>query len=248
EGLVTSAGGPLAGLQVRALHPVAGVPIANAITGHNGRFSIPGLGAGAYPVEVFTAGGFYVGEYYPDLPGYLPSNLPIATPVAVNGTNTVTGIDFTLALGGTFSGLVTDQSTGLPLAGVPVHPFIFGGETLRPTVTQPDGTFLTLPLLTGKYGGLVPETEGHFGEVYLEHQNPADGDTIHIFPGQRQLNITFTLLAGGTGVPEIPPPSPTPELTLESPVPNPFNPSTAIRFALGQDAAHATLDLYDVQG
>jgi len=248
EGLVTSSSGPLAGLQVRALHPLAGVPIANGITGHDGRFSIPGLGAGAYRVEVFTAGGFYVGEYYPDLPDYLPSNLSLATPVAVNGQNTVSGIDFTLALGGTFAGLVTDQSTGLPLAGVPVHPFLFGGETLRPTTTLPDGTFLTLPLLPGKYGGLVPETEGYFGEVYLEHQNPAQGDTVHIFPGQRQLNITFTLLPGGTGVPETPAPTPAVELTLESPVPNPFNPSTSIRFALGRDAELATLDLYDVQG
>jgi PKD repeat protein len=248
EGLVTSAGGPLAGLQVRALHPQAGVPIASGITGHDGRFTIPGLGAGAYRVEVFTAGTFFVGEYYPDLPNYLPSNLPLATPVAVNGVNTVTGIDFTLALGGTFAGRVTDQITGLPLTGVPVHPFIFGGETLRPTVTATDGTFSTLPLLAGKYGGLVPERDGYFGEVYLERQHPADADTIHIFPGQRQLNITFTLLPGATGVPETPAPSPMQELTLESPVPNPFNPSTTIRFALAHDASHVTLDLYDVQG
>jgi len=248
EGLVMSAGGPLAGLQARALHPLAGTPIASGITGHDGRFSIPGLGAGAYRLEVFTAGTFFVGEYYPDLPHYLPSNLSLATPVAVNGVNTVTGIDFTLALGGTFAGTVTDEATGLPLTGVPVHPFIFGGETLRPTVTAADGTFATLPLLPGKYGGLVPERDGYFGEVYLGHQNPAQGDTIHVFAGQRQLNITFTLLPGGTGIPETPAPSQLQELTLESPVPNPFNPSTTIRFALAHDASQVTLDLYDVQG
>src|SRR6185295_8099981 len=116
EGLVTSAGGPLSGVQVLALHPVANTAVASGITGHDGRFSIPGLGAGAYRIEAFTAGTSFVGEYYPNLPDYLPSNLPLATPVAVNGVNTVTGIDFTLALGGTFSGRVTDQSSGLPLA------------------------------------------------------------------------------------------------------------------------------------
>jgi hypothetical protein len=248
EGRVLGPGNPLAGLQVRALHPTTGTPIASGITAADGHYTIDGLGSGAYPVEVFTEGTMHVGEFYPDLPSYIPSNLPLATPVAVSGVNTVTGIDFSLALGGTFAGKVTDQTTGLPLAGVPVHPFLFGSETLRPTVTAADGTFASHALLPGKFGALVPEIPGYFGEVYWERHHPADGDTIHIFSGQRQLNITFTLLPGATGVPEPPAAAPRPGLVLHPPVPNPFNPRTEIRFTLEDDSTRVTLDLYDVHG
>jgi PKD repeat protein len=247
EGQVIGTSGPLAGLQVRALHPLAGTPVASGLTAADGRYSIPTLGAGAYRVEVVTDGTQWVGEYYPNLVSYLPSNLALATPVAVDGVNPVTGIDFMLALGGTFSGKVTDQITHAPLAGVPVNGFIFGGEILRPVTTTQSGSYLSPALLPGLYGALVPETPGYFGEVYWERQVPAEGDTIHIFTGQTQLNISFTLLTGGTGVEE-PAAAPRPGLVLDPPVPNPFNPHTEIGFTLEHDATLVTLDVYDVQG
>jgi hypothetical protein len=168
--------------------------------------------------------------------------------VAVTGVNTVTGIDFSLALGGAFVGLIVDQVTKMPLAGVPVHPFAFGGQLLRAGTTDPSGTFSSPALLPGKYGALVPEIPGYFGEVYFERQHVADADTIYIFTGQRQLGITFTLLQGQTGIPEPPLAPPRTGLTLEAPAPNPFNPRTEIRFALEADAPQATLDIYDVAG
>jgi hypothetical protein len=251
EGVVTGPGGPLRNRRVDALHPVTGLPVASAISNPNGSYAIPGLGAGSYRVEVTTPNTFFIGEYYPDLPSYLPANLALATPIVVDGQNVQTGINFSLSLGGTFTGTVRDQATNLPLPGVPVHAFLFPGNLLRSTTTTASGTYEGVALPAGKYGALVPEIEGHFGEVYWQRQNPADGDTVNVFASQRQLNIDFTLLAGNTGIPAEPPPpasASTPALVLDPPVPNPFNPSTTIRFTIAAAASDVRLDIHDVQG
>jgi hypothetical protein len=250
EGVVTGPGGPLRNRRVDALHPVTGLPVASAITQPNGSYSIPGLGAGSYRVEVTTPNSFFIGEYYPDLPSYLPANLALATPVAVDGQDVETGINFSLVLGGTFTGTVRDQSTNLPLAGVPVHPFFFPGALLRATLTTQTGTYESPALPPGKYGALVPEIDGYFGEVYWQRQQPADGDTVTVFASQRQLNVDFTLVPGNTGIPSEPPVSAAAAapIVLEPPLPNPFNPSTAIRFTIAAAEHDVRLDIHDVQG
>ncbi len=172
EGVVTGPGGPLRNRRVDALHPVTGLPVASAISHPNGSYAIPGLGAGSYRVEVTTPNTFFIGEYYPNLPSYLPANLALATPIAVDGQSVQTGINFSLALGGTFTGTVRDQTTNLPLPGVPVHAFLFPGNLLRSTTTTANGTYESVALPAGKYGALVPEIEGHFGEVYWQRQTP----------------------------------------------------------------------------
>jgi PKD repeat protein len=250
EGVVTGPSGPLRNRRVEALHPVTGLPVASAITNPNGGYSIPGLGGGGYRVEVTTPNTFFIGEYYPNLPSYLPENLALATPIVVDGQSVQTGINFSLALGGTFTGTVRDQPSNLPLPGVPVHAFLFPGNLLRSTLTTANGTYESVALPAGKYGALVPEIEGHFGEVYWQRQHPADGDTISVFASQRQLNIDFTLLPGNTGIPAEPPAVAAPEqaLVLDPPVPNPFNPSTTIRFAIAAAVDDVRLDVHDVHG
>jgi hypothetical protein len=246
SGRLSGPGGALTGITVQAIVPATGAVVASAATERDGAYALTALGAGAYVIEALPSGTLYMGQYYPVLPSYLPENLMRADRVVVNGADQVSGIDFSLASGGSMRGRVVDESNGMPLAAVPVHPFPLGGELWRPTVTNEYGVFETVPLPTGQYGALTPGIESFFGEVYRERRTPAAADPIYVFAGQRVLNVDFTLLPGAASVENGPTP-PATTLALDPPVPNPFNPSTRIRFQLPA-AGRARLDVFDVHG
>ncbi len=246
EGRVSTASGPLGNTPMRALDPQTGATVASTATGTDGRYAFTALTGGSYVIEAAPAGTFYVGEYYPDLPSPMPGNLLLATRITVNGVQTVTGIDFVLVLGGKIRGRVVDETSGEPLTGIHVHPFVFGGDWLRDTTTDANGVYESVAFPPGRYGALSPGDEGHFGEVYRERRTPAEGDTIYVFAGQRVLGIDFTLLPGATAVPDEEAPSASSPI-LEAPAPNPFNPSTRIRFTLPA-AGPIRLDVFDIRG
>ena len=108
-------------------HPVAGVYVSassalmivggngSAITDANGDYSITGLAAGDYRVQ-FSApfGSNLVSEYHPDT-----TISSMAVPVKVATGADVTGIDASLATGGSITGQVTDGQ-GHPVQGANV--------------------------------------------------------------------------------------------------------------------------------
>ena len=107
------------------------------------------------PLHVEVAGGNnwcggadnYVQEFWENAPDWNS-----ATILTLTGAEpTMTGIDLTPQIGGTVSGIVTDQDTGLPLAGMPVSldfnplPIGYSACTTTHGTYQITGVALDLP-------------------------------------------------------------------------------------------------------
>lgn len=143
SGTVTAPdGSPLADIAVQATDR-EGFVSREATTAVDGTYTLTNVYNGIYYVEFSDPAAVYPGEFYNDAP-----TLTFATPISVQD-DPVNGIDAILdggnggPGGGLITGLVTDDATGDPLAGVLVHcydeeGFFFGACE---TVTTADGTY-----------------------------------------------------------------------------------------------------------
>ncbi|MGA1871638.1 MAG: carboxypeptidase regulatory-like domain-containing protein, partial [bacterium] len=105
-------GNALAGIEVTSFHEDFWWPI-HTFTLPDGSYTIPNVIAGCYKVQ--AVGMVYAYKWYDDT-----YNIDDATPVCLENGEHITGIDFVLEPGGSISGTVTDQYTGLPIGGVEV--------------------------------------------------------------------------------------------------------------------------------
>jgi len=105
---------PLEGLRVIAGSREMRIRRA-ARTDADGNYTLEGLPPGDYIVGVQAKGTAYLGEVYDNV--HSPDD---ATPVTVTASTGTAGIDFGLDRGAEVSGVVTDQETGNPLAGIPI--------------------------------------------------------------------------------------------------------------------------------
>jgi carboxypeptidase family protein len=171
-GTVTAAvsGRPLAGVCVAVVPASTHLFVGEGVTDDNGRYTVTGLGAGTYKVEVgdqFCPAFFGFGPFFiiSDAPNYAPQwyngqpTQAVGTPVTVSAGTVSTGIDGSLSLDGAISGTVTDASNtpvvGECVTAVPVSPVpdpLFG-RTLNNViaVTGAGGTYSLADLPPGKY-------------------------------------------------------------------------------------------------
>ena len=117
SGRVTDAdtGLPVANVGVRSDNVDRDLSDYNGHTGPDGTYELLGVAPGAYRVRIERGSQGYVPELYDDKLDWDDADL-----VFVQGTGSVTGIDFSLSRGTTISGRVTDGATGMPLVGIQV--------------------------------------------------------------------------------------------------------------------------------
>jgi len=246
SGTVTDAQGmPINGLTVVATDVATGTTAGTDTTDINGDYAVGLQLPGGYRIEVLSSGTYYMGEFYDDLPSYIPGNAALAQTVWVTYPPLVEGIDFELDEGGRFSGVVGDASDGSPLSDVSIVPFVFGADSLRSTVSLIDGTFESVPLPPAEYGAMTPGVGGYLGEFYPEAGDPGQAMPFSVILGQHTVGIDFTLDRDPVGV-NAESPSKT-AVALGMAVPNPFNPTTMIQYIL-TGPAHVKLRTYDAGG
>ena len=164
-------------------------------TAADGTYTITGLAQGDYRVQVHADEQGLAGEFYNDTPEWNQ-----ATKVSVSAGSTTAGIDFSLAGGGSISGVVTRDSDSTPVADVDVwaesYECCSGGSGTR---TAKDGTYTISGLASGDYRVQVHvENQGLAGEFY---NNTTDWDTaaeVTVAAGQTTSAIDFSLGAGGS--------------------------------------------------
>lgn len=169
-------------------------------TDKNGEY-IASVPPGFYLVHVAAAG--YQDEFYDNVTRYTE-----ATPVQVFEGQHTTGIDFALDLLGAISGIVTDQTTGLPIVGARVFAFqerpIVTPTTdanswrIKPPHARTDSTghYRIKNLRSGKYF-VEAVAQGYLPEFYKESPALAGATPVKVEVAQEADSIDFTLSPGG---------------------------------------------------
>ncbi|MDJ0770864.1 MAG: carboxypeptidase regulatory-like domain-containing protein [Ilumatobacter sp.] len=162
-------GAPLADISVN-VYAVGGGTGGFAITDAAGNYTVTGLAPGSYRVYFHDSlSGVYLPEYWHDAPDFVS-----ATPVAVTAGATTGSIDPVLGMGGTISGIVTDD-LGAPLANafVSASEFDFGG--FGSAFADALGAYTITSLVPGDYRVSASSPTGEHQQLYW-NQQPSYGN------------------------------------------------------------------------
>ncbi|MBI5739095.1 MAG: carboxypeptidase regulatory-like domain-containing protein [Nitrospirae bacterium] len=165
----------------------------SASTDAAGNYTIAGLPPVA--CQVWTQGrDNYIGEFYYD------THEPYAAlPVSVISGADTGGINFSLELGGSISGVIVSDDTGLPLPGASVnactyqdYSYCFGA------MTDDDGSYIISGLQAGPYRLHANGNDGRLGEYYDNTFDWASAAAVSVTAGQTTDRIDFGLARGGS--------------------------------------------------
>ena len=188
---ITSAG--IANVHVNAHDYGTGHWMAGTNTDTDGYYRLLGMPSGSYRVQTHASGSGlnYIDEFYS---GRYPWHE--ADPVHVTAPNDTPDVKFSLEVGGTISGTIKDQSTGLPLANVSVDCWRLGGYGGGSASTDHDGKYTIVGLPRGMYNVRSPAW-GRWGS--------GDGDYVRQLRyastttgSSDAIGVDFNLAVGGS--------------------------------------------------
>jgi Putative Ig domain/Carboxypeptidase regulatory-like domain len=193
SGTVRQAGAltPISTVVVTA-HTQSGEEVSGATSDQFGAYTILGLAPGTYYLRARDDHGF-VDELYADIE-CVDCAIGNGTPVVVPSGADVTGIDFTLAPGGTITGRVSDVSD-VSLDAVQVSLFDASGGLRARTKSDTRGLF-TAEVPAGTYYARSDPADGYAVQVYRD-LSCADAGGCAVTSG---TPLTVTLGAPLTGV------------------------------------------------
>ncbi len=156
-----------------------------------GDYTVGGLRTGDYKVQFSHSS--YVAEWWDD-----KTNFGAANTVAVVQGADSPGINAALAVGGSISGTVTDEATGLPLQGVDVEACDLARSSCRWAQTDAAGDYTVGGLRTGDY-----KVQFGSGSVYVSewwNDKAAFGatNTVAVVQGVDTPGIDAALVLGGS--------------------------------------------------
>ncbi|MBN2238494.1 MAG: carboxypeptidase regulatory-like domain-containing protein [Dehalococcoidales bacterium] len=186
---------PIQGAWVNVHDYFTGDYLGNATTQADGSYVFHGLPTGQYRLNAYFTG--YVREFWQETPLH-----HMAAPLQVNAPNDVTDINFTLELGGSISGTITDNATGQPLGGIDVGIIKF--DTLMgwqqcygTTLTNPDGTYTIADVPAGQYAVRAGATNGYILQYYQYAADQNGAVPVTINAQNDTPGIDFSLRMGG---------------------------------------------------
>lgn len=145
----------------------------SAVANESGEYLVTGVQSGSYRLY-FSAQG-YAGEYFDDSPTFSSATL-----VGVSSGEGATGVDASLASGGSISGTVRDSS-GLPIEGVGVS--ASGTSTGYSAFTDENGEYLLTGLGADDFRVYFAKT-GFASEYYEDAGTYQDATVISIDAGE----------------------------------------------------------------
>lgn len=196
-------GAGLAGVYVLAYDGVTGAPAAVALTDAEGRYATPGLARGGYKVRFSTifspnrVARTYIDEFFSNAPDLGSARTVI---VADPGPRV---LNAELARGGSISGRVSAEDTGVGLAGVVV--VARSGTAIVGVVSTDAGGAYTIPGLEGGAYTVEfitdlspnPLVRRYAGELYNNVVPGGAGTPVTVTVEQDTAGIDATLSPGG---------------------------------------------------
>lgn len=236
---------PLAGAMVLAV-PLNAGPAQMDVTDAFGNYRITRLVPGEYIVMAWARG--YIGEFYNGV-----TSMREATPVDVEGSGIVEGIDFALreALRGPYriAGKLRHQQgtaalNARTLEGMLVIALDGQRRIVASALANAEGDFVIGELPAGGYK--IMASGAGFAESYFGGTNLENARTVVVGEGRSiddlELDATEIVTSAEPAENRLPV-----AFALEQNYPNPFNPETMIRFALPQQG-HVKLQVYNLLG
>lgn len=182
------------------IYDVNGNYVRDAYVDH-GDYTAGGLNTGTYYVYAESDG--YLGQVYANLPCPNQQCSPVGgTPISVVLSQTVSGIDFQLPLGGKIAGKVTDERTHIALQSAEVDIYDSSGNWLTYTSTDEHGRYEAGGLLSGEYFVTSYAYPDYFEKVYDDtpciYCDVTQGTPVMVTSPETTANINFTLQRAGS--------------------------------------------------
>ncbi|MBN2000871.1 carboxypeptidase regulatory-like domain-containing protein [candidate division KSB1 bacterium] len=155
----------------------------------SGQYTFEGLPTGEYFVNAVLKG--YAAVWYDKA-----KNKENAQPVLITAPEFVDGINFELVKleprGACIAGIVTDDSTGLPIEGAEIAVMPLSFARPRKGVSASDGTYEISGLLPGRYI-VMCRAQDYIAEFYLDAKRWLDADPIGLQKEKIRDDIHFGL-------------------------------------------------------
>jgi protocatechuate 3,4-dioxygenase beta subunit len=187
-------GQALANIEVTVYHAGALTPevVGATVTAPDGTYSVAALADGAYLVRfanAFEPAASLVTQFYSGR-----ASLATADPVSVTEGSTASGIDATLAAGGTVSGRLTDAA-GKPVGGTRVEVLGSEGGYVSGAITGANGSWSVGDLAAGSYiVRFVPAaTQNLLSRYYPQAEAPSGAQTVAVSAERETTGIDAQL-------------------------------------------------------
>lgn len=190
-------GAPIGGVEVCPKRQPYTVETDCTMTNGSGNYSLSGLPEGSYMLH-FSAGPAnlkYINEFYSDKRYYWEAEADL---VSVAWSQDLSGLDVQLAEGGSISGVVSEDSTGIPIAGIRVCASDHEGIPERCANSGPGGEYQINGLWSDKYR---IEFEGgnrvnYLREFYKDAASVAGAEKVEVKAPNLVSGINATLAPG----------------------------------------------------
>jgi LPXTG-motif cell wall-anchored protein len=161
----------------------------------DGTYRVDGLPAGSYTVRFDLSGTGYVSEYWDGA-----INRQAAQRVNAVGGETIAGIDATLELGGSITGVVTRESDGSPVVGATVLAASGSGQgSTASQATDAEGRYKITGLAAGAYTVEFSLFGSAFATEYWQGATDAIAATpVQVSSGGEVSGIDASLVGTGT--------------------------------------------------
>ncbi len=164
--------------------------VRHALTDENGNYTIRSIPAGAF--AVFAKAQGYDGEYYDDAATLLEATLLTTSP-----PDTISNIDFSLALSSAISGTVRDAEDETPIARALVQVYNLvgdrrGNHPIRRTLTDENGNYVVGVPAAGFYLVRV-QAHGYAVQYYDGVERYEDATSVQVEENAHTTGIDFDL-------------------------------------------------------
>ncbi len=117
----------------------------------------------------------------------------------------IADIDFALEIGGQISGIITSESSGIPIENIPMEVYSLAWNELpiHQISSNIDGTYTAFGIPAGEYyiRAAAPSSSGYVSEYYDNASSHEQAISVHVTAGGITSGIDFVLSLNGTPTP-----------------------------------------------